>query len=46
MTSVKAHLEVNNPERVEKFVADSPGAVKRILSDLKNFEVATELNHT
>lgn len=39
--AIKAHLEANNPERVEKFVADSPGAVKRILSDLKNFEFYT-----
>lgn len=46
MTSVKAHLEENSPERVEKFVSNVQGAVKRILSDLKNFQVDTELNFT
>ena len=46
MTSVKAHLEENSPERVEKFVSNVQGAVKRILSDLKNFQVDTGFNFT
>jgi len=39
--AVKAHLEENSPERVEKFVSNVQGAVKRILSDLKNFQFYT-----
>lgn len=40
ITSIRTHLEATNPERAEKFVADSPAAVKRILADFKNFEVS------
>lgn len=40
ITSIRTHLEATNPERAEKFVADSPAAVKRVLADFKNFEVS------
>lgn len=47
MTSIRAHLEQNHPDRVEKFVANSPAAVKMIVSDIDNFQVALRSrNHT
>jgi len=36
--AIKAHLEATNPGRVEAFVANIPAAVKRITSDIDNFE--------
>ncbi|XP_076603548.1 translationally-controlled tumor protein homolog isoform X2 [Chaetodon auriga] len=41
MKAVKAHLQETNPERVEKFMADAPAAVKMILGDIKNFQFFT-----
>ncbi|XP_070832390.1 translationally-controlled tumor protein homolog isoform X1 [Chaetodon trifascialis] len=41
MKAIKAHLQETNPERVEKFMADAPAAVKMILGDIKNFQFFT-----
>lgn len=47
MTSVKAYLEENNRERVDMFVNNVKKAAKtRIVSNMDNFQVAFELNHT
>lgn len=40
--SIKKHLEENNPERVADFVKNAPAAIKRIISDFDNFQVAIE----
>ncbi len=42
MSSVKSNLEKTNPERVDKFVADAGPAVKKIVGDFKNFQVAIQ----
>lgn len=41
MKAIKTHLQETNPERVEKFMADAPAAVKMILGDIKNFQFFT-----
>lgn len=41
MSSVRTHMEQNNPEKVEEFVKNSPAAVKRVVSDFNNFEVSS-----
>lgn len=41
MKAVKAHLAENNPERVDKFVADATPAVKKILSNIKDYQFFT-----
>lgn len=46
MSSIKAHLAKTNPERVEKFMADAPAAVKTIMADIKNLQVAIESHLT
>lgn len=44
MSSVKTHMEKNNPDRVDDFVNNSPAAVKRVVSDFNNFEVAMQIS--
>ncbi|XP_041806227.1 translationally-controlled tumor protein homolog [Chelmon rostratus] len=41
MKAIKAHLAKTNPERVEKFMADAPAAVKTIIADIKNLQFFT-----
>lgn len=43
VSSVKAHLQETNPDRVDKFVADAGPAVKKVLANLKDYQV-TKLN--
>jgi len=41
MKAVKAHLEKNNPDRVEKFMADAGPAVKKVVSSFKDYQFFT-----
>lgn len=45
MSSIKAKLQEDNPERVDGFVADVTPEVKKILANIKNYQVITE-SHT
>lgn len=40
---IKKHLEETNPGRVADFVKAAPAAIKRIISDFDNFQVASEI---
>ncbi|KAM3607320.1 uncharacterized protein V6R79_005685 [Siganus canaliculatus] len=41
LKAVKAHLQETNPDRVEKFMASSPAAVKKIASNINDFQFFT-----
>lgn len=42
MSSVKAKLQETKPDRVESFMADIQPEVKKILGNIKNYQVAIQ----
>lgn len=42
MSSVKAKLQETKPDRVESFMADVQPEVKKILGNIKNYQVAIQ----
>lgn len=41
MSSIKAKLVESNPERVEVFTNEIPAVVKKIVANIKNYQVTT-----
>ena len=40
--SVKVYLEEHHPDRVSEFMAGAPAALKKILGQIKDFQVAKQ----
>nr|XP_029509156.1 translationally-controlled tumor protein homolog isoform X2 [Oncorhynchus nerka] len=46
MKAIKAKLEENNPDRVKPFMAGAQEEIKKIMGNMKNYQVTTSYSYT